>query len=226
MSNKEKRFYVGAQIRAAGDEGALVLRGYAAVFNQYSQDLGGFKERIKPGAFRNVLRAKPDVKFLVNHDASMLLGRSTNGTLEMTEDDTGLAFRVKLPNTTLAKDSYELIKRGDMSQCSFSFQVDPDGQDWGEDSEEDPDDRTKRVYFPSRTIREISQLFDLSCVTSPAYKQTSVDARDLVPAEVRSVVEALNFARKIVPRSTDPNLLPEAEAETLRRSLLYSIAGQ
>ena len=145
-----------------------MLRGYAAVFNRLSDDLGGFRERIMPGAFKRALASNPDVLCLVNHDMRALLGRTMNGTCRVKEDDKGLCFECDLPNTSAGNDVRELIKRGDMSQCSFGFCVDED--DW--DEEDDPENPEEKMIC--RTIRSVKSLKDVSPVVQPAYPQTVV----------------------------------------------------
>src|SRR5258708_33353864 len=99
-----------AQIRAAGDEGALMrLQGHAATFNSYSQDLGGFKERILPGAFTTCLAQGADVRFLQNHDPNFVMGRTPSHTLRLREDSEGLAFHVILPGTHQARGLYTTV---------------------------------------------------------------------------------------------------------------------
>jgi uncharacterized protein len=162
----ERRF-AKVEIRAAND-GRKTIEGYAAVFNSLSGDLGGFREQIAPGAFTRALAEKPDVLCLLNHDASQMLGRTASGTCEIEQDDTGLRFRCDMPDTTLGRDLYEQIKRGDISQCSFSFTCDDD--EWDE-----MDDEQGRS-FVRRTVVGVRKLFDVSPVAMPAYPATSVSA--------------------------------------------------
>jgi HK97 family phage major capsid protein/HK97 family phage prohead protease len=175
---QERRFFKAAEVRVSPSGG---IAGYAAVFNQLSEDLGGFRERILPGAFSRSL-ASADVRCLFNHNPEQILGRSKSGTLRLSEDRAGLYFDCDLPDTQLGRDLRTIIKRGDISECSFSFSA--VGQNWidGQDG---------------KTIRELTDvdLFDVSPVTFAAYPQTSVSARqvtdpkmlfpDGVPAEVR-----------------------------------------
>ena len=162
-----------AQIRAAGDEGALLrLQGYAARFNSWSQDLGGFKERILPGAFTTCVSTGADVRFLMNHDPNFVLGRTRSNTLRLAQDSEGLRFEVILPNTQQARDLYETVKRGDMDQCSFAFTVNDGDDEWGEDV----DERGNR--FIARTVKRVN-LFDVSAVTFPAYTDTTVGIGDV-----------------------------------------------
>lgn len=145
----------------AGEDKKPKLVGYAAVFNQRSEDMG-FIEIIKPGAFTKTIR-EADVRALFNHDASIVLGRNRSGTLTLAEDEKGLRVEIKPPNTTAARDVLELIDRGDVDQMSIGF-------------------RTIKDCFRTendKTIRELAevQLFDVSPVTFPAYPKTEIALR-------------------------------------------------
>jgi HK97 family phage prohead protease len=158
------------EVRAAKDD-PNAIEGYAAVFNSESEDLGGFREVLVPGAFKRALATGDDVLCLMDHDLRQLLGRTSSGTCKVMEDENGLRFRCSMPNTRLGQDVMEQIKRGDISQCSFSFAMDPesdDDEDWSE--EKDADGRS----YVKRTIRAVSKLFDVSPVVTPAYRATSV----------------------------------------------------
>lgn len=145
-----------------------VVRGHAAVFNQLSEDLGGFREQIAPGAFAEAIE-KDDIRALFNHDANVILGRNRAGTLRLAEDTRGLAIEIDAPDTGLVRDMVlSPIERGDVSQMSFGFQVRPGGQDWAKDDE-------GRVV---RTVKRV-RLFDVSPVVFPAYPQTDVAVRAL-----------------------------------------------
>ena len=144
------------ELRMDGDKPTVV--GYGAVFNSQSNDLGGFREFIAPGAFDG--RLEDDVRFLVNHDANLILARTTNGTLRLSVDEKGLRYEADLPNTSTARDLMELLKNGTISQSSFAFTVE-------EDSWEVKDGMN------IRTIDKVSQLYDVSSVTYPAYNEAS-----------------------------------------------------
>ena len=173
------------EVRASpAEDGSDALRfvGYAALFNSWSQDLGGFREQIAPGAFTKALLAD-DVRALLNHDKNYVLGRNRSGTLVLTEDERGLRFEVTAPNTQWARDLAESVRRGDIDQCSFGFQVVRD--DW----------RTADG-IDERTLLEV-RLFDVSIVTYPAYLDTSANVRSCaeVFAERRSTAPAGSPAR-------------------------------
>jgi HK97 family phage prohead protease len=151
----------------AGSDSPGVLCGYAAVFNTLSRDLGGFVERLLPGCFDHMLEdLSLDVKCLVNHDPNIVLGRTKSGTLKLRSDSTGLYYECTLPNTSAGRDVAELNKRGDMNECSFAFRC--------EDGDDSLKEENGRVV---RTIRNVSGLFDVSCVTYPAYPGTSAAMR-------------------------------------------------
>ena len=155
----EKRTMGTIEVRDAdGDE--MTLEGYAAVFNSET-DLGAFREVIRPGAFDDVM--DNDVRALINHDPNLILGRTGNGTLELSTDERGLKYKVKLGDQQYARDFYESVKRGDISQSSFAFTIDK--QSWNEE-------RTVR------SVDKVRQLLDVSPVTYPAYSAATVQARD------------------------------------------------
>lgn len=168
----QQRTLRGTQLRAEsqGDEMALV--GYAATFNTLSQDLGGFREMIAPGAFTRSLAAGCDCKCLFNHDPSKVLGRMKSGTLTVSEDERGLKFRCELDvASATARDVYAAVKRGDIDECSFAFTLADDGDLWDESTDE------RGNKFMRRTLRNVN-LLDVSAVTYPAYdKGTAVQAR-------------------------------------------------
>jgi len=204
--NQEKRFYATA-VRAVKNGDKRTITGYAARYNVLSGDLGGFRERIAPGAFKRILGASPDTVALVNHDASKVLGRTTSGTLRLSEDSRGLKFECDLPNTETGRSTYESVQRGDLNGCSFAFMTDDSRMCEYKEEEFDPEfdednkgirGKAKRlVRSIVRTIHDFTNLIDVSVVTHPAYPQTSVDARNLLVAvEVRSRVAAfkpMNF---------------------------------
>ncbi len=157
---KEFRAYP-FEIRANKDSPELI--GHAALFEVLSEDLGGFREKIRKGAFEKTIQTD-DIRALFNHDPNYVLGRNINGTLELSEDETGLLVKIKPPETQFAKDLIKQIERGDISQMSFGFIVNVD--EW------DTTDKDN----PIRTLVDAS-LFDVSPVTFPAYPQTDIGVR-------------------------------------------------
>ncbi|MFE4355111.1 HK97 family phage prohead protease [Kitasatospora sp. NPDC056800] len=170
------------EIRSSEDNGVTTMVGYAAKFNTRSQDLGGFVETIAPGAFTRAIEEAHDVRALINHDASLIIGRTVAGTLRLSQDDTGLRYEVDLPDTTAGRDLAESLRRGDISQSSFGFRV--LDADWSLDT----DGRDLR------TIRDLA-LFDVSPVTYPAYLDTNsgLAQRDLERARARRLADYRDF---------------------------------
>ena len=186
MLDLERRAFVTGLEIETREDGKRRLRGHAAVFNQLSEDLGGFREQITPGAFVEAIE-KDDVRLLINHDG-LPLARNRSGTLRLAEDARGLAIEADLDESD--PDVQRLLPklaRGDVSQMSFSFSVKPAGQDWANDDE-------------GRTVRTLKKLrlFDVSVVTYPAYPQTDIAVRELraweksqVPATPMKLLRAL-----------------------------------
>lgn len=144
--------------------GGARLVGHAAVFNAVSENLGGFREQIAPGAFRSSI-GRDDIRALFNHDPNFVLGRNGAGTLRLAEDGHGLAIEIDLPDTTVVRDLIVApIRRGDINQMSFGFRTIRDH--WAEDAS----------AGSLRTLLEVD-LYDVSAVTFPAYPQTSISAR-------------------------------------------------
>lgn len=149
------------EFRAATEGGKL--SGHAAVFNTIAQIGRYFREQVSPGAFsKSILES--DVRALWNHDPNHVLGRNKSGTLRLSEDEAGLAVEIDPPDTQMGRDVVTLIKRGDVSQMSFGFIVRK--AEWDESNPENP----------LRTITE-AELFDVSPVTYPAYKETDISVR-------------------------------------------------
>jgi uncharacterized protein len=160
QDNIEKRVYQ-MELRATDADSRTVV-GHAAIFNTWG-DGGWFRERINPGAFANAL-GKSDVRALFNHDPNHLLARSTSGTLRMMEDDMGLQVEFDIPKSR--EDIREAMMRGDLNQMSFAFTIERDEWRYNDDKDE-------------RTIMEIRELYDVSLVTYPFYKDTSAALRSL-----------------------------------------------
>ncbi len=146
--------------RADGDK--MTVAGYAATFGE-TTDIGDyFREVIAPGAFTNTLKTA-DVRAYYGHDRQRLLGRTSAGTLRLTEDAKGLAVEIDLPDTTDGRDVRALIARGDITGMSFGFIVTHD--EWNMTGTVD-----------TRTIHEV-ELLEVSIVSEPAYEGTSIALR-------------------------------------------------
>lgn len=153
------------QTRAAED-GKLVIEGYFAVFNSpYWLDYeGGSYETVAPTAFDDTLG--DDIRALINHDSTYVLGRTAAGTLRLKVDEIGLWGEIEInPNDSDAVNLYERVKRRDVSQCSFGFEILEYDIEILEDGE--------RIH---RTLSKV-KLYEVSVVTFPAYGDTKVDAR-------------------------------------------------
>jgi HK97 family phage prohead protease len=151
------------EVRRAEDSSNR-LAGHAAVFETLADIGGWFREKIARGAFDKTLADHADVKALFNHDPNIVLARTTSGTLKLSTDDTGLFTDIDVAPTTAGNDLVILVKRGDVDQMSFAFDVLK--EEW---NEEDPQN-------PIRTLKEV-RLRDISPVTYPAYPTTDISAR-------------------------------------------------
>jgi hypothetical protein len=208
----------GFEVRAVADSNTLV--GHAAVFNTVI-DLGYFREKILPGAFKKTLSDNADVRALFNHNPDKILARTKARTLKLCEDDTGLLSEISMPDTTLGRDLMVSVKRGDIDQMSFAFQAVQ--EQWDETDSE----------HPVRTITE-AKLYDVSPVTYPAYPTTDVSAKSAenILAEHRSSVK---FIQKVIEPPQEGHSEPIAPPtsdyapanESLRKRLaLLEIEGE
>jgi len=212
----ERRYFDNFEIRLSSSndgEESDTITGYAAVFNRWSEDLGFFKEKIAPGAFKKTIQEN-DIRALINHDPNLIIGRTKNKTLKLWEDDEGLGFEVKLPDTSYASDLRESIKRKDITQNSFGFQTIKD--EWSQDGK-------KRTLIEAR-------LFDVSPVTFPAYKQTTVKMRlqeigidyetlnmaliradrgVITDSDVDLIESTIAILRTYIPAEEEPNIVAE-----------------
>lgn len=202
----EHRSYT-CEVRAEESEAGAIITGRPIVYNSKA-DLGWFDEIIERGALDNA--DLTDVRFLVNHDLSKIpLARSRrntpNSTMQLSVDAEGLAIRVMLDteNNAEAKALYSAVQRGDISGMSFMFGV--NDEEWS-DIESD---------HPTRHIREISTVVEVSAVTFPAYKDTTIDARSDDAMEIAK--KALENARSALHKdSVDTELkLLQLKTESL-----------
>lgn len=161
MAAIEKRFSTEIQFQAEGKK----IVGYAAKFMNRSQDLGGFIEQIDPQAFTRTLSEGADVRALIDHNPSLILGRTVSGTLRLETDSTGLLVEITPPDTTYARDLMVSLERGDVTQMSFAFVTKQDT--WAKEG-------TTNI----RTLLDVD-LHDVSAVTYPAYLNTEVGLRSL-----------------------------------------------
>lgn len=156
---------VAIELRAEGDKKSPRLAGYAAVFNSPSQDLGGFIEIVKPGAFTRSLNSDRDPLALVQHMPQLVLGRRSAGTLRLQEDARGLAFEIDVPDTTAARDLLVSVERGDVKGASFAFSTANGGDRW--------------QVRGDKVVRELLdvELHEITITAQPAYLDTTVARR-------------------------------------------------
>ena len=153
-----------SQFETREDGEGLYIEGYFSVFNSNYEIWPGATESVAPGAFSNTL--SDDVRALINHDTTLVLGRNKAGTLELKEDARGLWGKITInPNDSDAMNLYERVKRGDVDQCSFGFDIVKEDTEIREDG---------TIHW---TIREV-KLYEVSCCTFPAYEDTSISARE------------------------------------------------
>lgn len=145
------------------DGNNLSIEGYFAVFNSNYDIAPGLSESIAPGAFTSSMSG--DIRALINHDTTLVLGRTKAGTLTLREDTHGLWGHVDInPNDVDAMNLYERVKRGDVDQCSIGFDIRSEDTDIGEDGS---------IHW---TLKDVD-LWEVSCCTFPAYQETNIAAR-------------------------------------------------
>lgn len=146
-----------------GENNDMTIEGYFVVFNTPTELWPGAIEEIAPGALDSTL--SNDIRALINHDTTLVLGRNKAGTLELKTDARGLWGSIKVnPNDSDAVNLYERVKRGDVDQCSFGFNVTSEETDWR-------DDGTVKWTITGIDLHEVS------VCTFPAYEYTGVAAR-------------------------------------------------
>ena len=157
------------EFKTRDDGGEPTIEGYFAVFNSNYEMWKGASESIAEGAFDSSISG--DIRALTNHDTTLVLGRTTANTLELKSDAHGLWGRVRVnPKDSDAMNTYERVKRGDVSQCSIGFIV---------RSEETEFDANGNIHW---TITDVD-LFEVSVCTFPAYEETGISARKRDAAE-------------------------------------------
>lgn len=145
------------------DDENPTIEGYFAVFNSLYEIAPGMTESVAPGAFQRTISG--DIRALTNHDTTLVLGRTKAHTLELREDEHGLWGKVTInPNDRDAMNLYERVKRGDVDQCSFGFEIVSENTDVREDGS---------LHW---TITDVN-LYEVSACTFPAYQETNIAAR-------------------------------------------------
>jgi hypothetical protein len=168
------------EIRQEGD--GMTLRGYAAVFNSPSEPLP-FIETIQPGAFRDSLKSRNDVKLLWNHDTSTVLGSTRAGTLRLMEDERGLMVEADLPDTQAGRDAATLIKRGDVTAFSFGFRIPSGGDEWANANER----LLKRVNVHEVSVGVAFPAYTATDGTANVRSMNELSEKILKLAELRGV---------------------------------------
>lgn len=139
------------------------IEGYFAVFNSNYEIAPGMSESVAQGAFSDTISG--DIRALINHDTTLVLGRTKAGTLELREDSHGLWGHIDInPNDVDAMNLYERVKRGDVDQCSIGFDIRSEDTDIRDDGS---------IHW---TIKAVD-LYEVSCCTFPAYQETNISAR-------------------------------------------------
>jgi HK97 family phage prohead protease len=198
MTNRETRdFETQFEIREEGD--GMTFVGYAAKFDQPSENLGGFIEYVERGAFSRSLKSRNDVMLLWNHDAGQPLASTRSGTMKLTEDEIGLRVEARLPQTTLGKDLAILLRDGIVGKMSFGFNVIKDA--WNSEGTE-------------RRLKSV-RLFEVSAVVWPAYTSTSASVRGLDKVAQRASVDADELADVMLKIEEGADLTPD-QAELMK----------
>lgn len=214
MTASTERRYTPVPVELRKKDGKPRIGGYAAVFNSYSRNLGGFVEIVN-SSFFNKSRGDgwPEVMARYNHDDNMLLGTTGGNTLQLRVDETGLDYEVDPPEGRA--DIVELVTRGDIRKSSFAFRVFKDGDEWS----------TTDQGYPLRTLLS-GQLVDVAPVNSPAYLDTTAGLRSLADRfeaeyeEVRKLAEEDELRKFFVrtDKKTQQGLFgPAAAAQLLAR---------
>ena len=157
------------ETREEGNE--LKIEGYFAVFNSNYQIFDDLSESVAPGAFDDTLG--DDIRALINHDSSLVLGRNTAHTLDLRQDEHGLWGSITInPNDQDAMNLYARVQRGDVDQCSFGFDILSEDYDVREDGS---------IHWTIKKVR----LYEVSVCTFPAYEETNVKARSAQRDEIK-----------------------------------------
>jgi len=206
----EKRFFP-FELRAEGDSKQPKIVGHATVFNQFSEDLGGFREKFLPGAFTETIK-NDDIRSLINHTPTLILGRNKSGTLRISEDVAGVYYEVDAPDTSYARDLLVSIGRRDISQCSIIFRVQNKADErWLVDGKEVAAMEAfmamwdgKKRNVERHVLR--AKLADVGPVTFPAYPQTDVISRSMMEARG---IDFNDVMKRVKPGSEGPEVLTQ-----------------
>jgi len=202
----ERRFSPSGGLRVAEvlpASSGTRLAGYAVRFGERSVDLGGFVEIIHPSAADRTIREKIDVRAFHSHNSDLLLGRLSNRTLAIRKDPQGLYVEVDVSeDTSFGRDVVAMVRRGDLTQMSFGFRVERDGDEWANEN-----------GTLVRTIYDAT-IFEVSTVAAPAYPTTSIGAREVDTSVAMKSLEAHRQGR-----------LPASRVAYLRRLHRQRLVG-
>jgi uncharacterized protein len=191
-------------------DGQMTISGIAAVFNLLSDDLGGFREKIAPGAFTEILSTDPDVHMDWDHNTLYTLGRTRSKTLELTEIERGLKVFNRTAPTSYAKDLKVLMERGDIDQMSFKFTIGE--EEWHEDAE----------GMITSNILMVDGLYDVCVCAQGAYPQTNATLEHTRTKRLEQAIEG----GRVIGRSNgpDPEEARERSVAAQRRRLALARA--
>lgn len=162
---------IPAKFETREEDGKKSIEGYFAVFNSNYEIGPGMSESIAPGAFSDSVSG--DIRALINHDTTLVLGRTKAHTLTLREDEHGLWGRVDInPNDSDAMNLYERVTRGDVDGCSIGFDIKEEETEFRDDGS---------VHW---TIRDV-ELYEVSACTFPAYTETNISARERQLGEIK-----------------------------------------
>lgn len=172
MSARERQVRsVPTEFKTREDGDNLSIEGYFAVFDSNYEIAPGMSESIAQGAFSRTISG--DIRALINHDTTLVLGRTKANTLQLKEDAHGLWGHIDInPNDVDAMNLYERVKRGDVDQCSFGFDIRSEDTDINDNGD---------IHW---TIKDVD-LYEVSCCTFPAYETTNISARTAQRDDIR-----------------------------------------
>lgn len=153
------------------ENGTPTIEGYFAVFNSIYEIAPGMTESVAQGAFSDTLSG--DIRALTNHDTTLVLGRTKAHTLELKQDEHGLWGKISInPKDADAMNLYERVKRGDVDQCSFGFDIIDEETEFRDDD---------TMHWTIKAVK----LYEVSCCTFPAYQETNISARSSEKADLQ-----------------------------------------
>ena len=213
--DKEQRIFKSDkehELRASKDGDKMIVEGYGAVFNHKSRLIfdweGVYNEIIREGAFDEVLASGDlDVLLTRDHDNGKILARlnreQDHATLSLSVDEKGLKYRAELPNTELARETFALIERGDLSESSFVFAIREEGQTWDFNGDE-----------ATRYIDNVAGLYDVSVVWKGAYSNTDIETAKRHFEDAKKVNDVIVSKEEEVNDSID--IEQEQDADKIR----------